>query len=76
MAGKIIDDVKYLMNLNEDELESVLLDKKYNNQNLRELARRILKVANEYKKAFEYEISDEKKEVDESLERYNERQRS
>ena len=70
MATKLIDDVKYLMGLNEDELEEILLNEKYNKQNLRELVKRTLKVTSEYKKAFEYEISEEKKETDESLRRY------
>lgn len=70
MATKLIDDVKYLMGLNEDELEEILLNEKYNKQNLRELIKRTLKVTSEYKKAFEYEISEEKKETDESLRRY------
>lgn len=70
MSNKIIDDVEYLMNLNEDELNVALLDEKYNKQNLRELVRRTLKSTNDYKKAFEYEKSEEKKETDRLLAYY------
>lgn len=71
MADKIIDNVKHLMDLNEYELELILSDEKYNKQNLRELVKRTLKIASEYKNAFEYEKSDKKKDVDERLRRYN-----
>lgn len=67
MSEKIIDEVNYLMTLTDDELNELLISEKYNKANLRELVRRTLKTANEYKKAFEYEISEEKKETDESL---------
>lgn len=70
MSNKIIDDVEYLMSLNENELNDVLLNDKYNKQNLRELLRRTLKKTNEYKKAFEYEKSEEKKETDRILAQY------
>ncbi|WP_161513239.1 hypothetical protein [Bacillus sp. AIIW2] len=71
MPEKIIDEVNYLMTLTDDELNELLISEKYNKANLRELVRRTLKVANEYKKAFEYETSEEKKETDESLKRYD-----
>ncbi|XBO86373.1 hypothetical protein AAGG52_01015 [Bacillus licheniformis] len=47
---KIIDEVNYLMTLTDDELNELLINEKYNKANLRELVRRTLKVANEYKK--------------------------
>ncbi|MEK5098614.1 MULTISPECIES: hypothetical protein [Bacillus] len=75
MSEKIIDEVKYLMTLTDDELNELLISEKYNKANLRELVRRTLKVANEYKKAFEYEISEEKKETDEALRLYDEERR-
>ncbi|UZN53034.1 hypothetical protein [Bacillus paralicheniformis] len=70
MSEKIINEVNYLMTLTDDELNELLNNEKYNKANLRELVRRTLKVANEYKKAFEYETSEEKKETDESLKLY------
>lgn len=71
MANKIIDDVQHLMSLNEESLNELLLNEKYNKANLRELVRRTLKVANEYKNAFEYEVSEAKKETEESLKYYS-----
>lgn len=70
MPKKIIDDINMLMSLKEDELSELLNHEKYNNANLRELIRRTLKVANDYKNAFEYEISEDKKETDELLKLY------
>lgn len=55
--AKIIDSVQDLMKLSREELDEVLLSEKYNKSNLRELVRNSLKVANEYKSAFEYELS-------------------
>ncbi|PAC96345.1 hypothetical protein [Bacillus paralicheniformis] len=71
MTKKIIDKVNDLMTLTDDELNDLLTNEKYNKANLRELVRRTLKVANEYKKAFEYETSEKKKETDESLKLYD-----
>lgn len=71
MSKKIIDDVRDLMALPEPVLNELLLDEKYNKANLRELVKRILKVTNEYKTAFEYQISEEKKETDDFLKRHN-----
>ncbi|GLO66179.1 hypothetical protein [Oceanobacillus kimchii] len=71
MNERIIDNVDYLLGLSEDELNELLIDDKYNKANLRELVKRTLKYANDYKKAFEYEISVEKKEVDKQLALYN-----
>ncbi|MED2944234.1 hypothetical protein P4284_22760 [Bacillus swezeyi] len=76
MTKKIIDEVNDLMTLTDDELNDLLINEKYNKANLRELVRRTLKVANEYKKAFEYEISETKKETDEALELYSHSQHS
>ncbi|QQO41311.1 hypothetical protein 015DV004_95 [Bacillus phage 015DV004] len=72
---KIIDEVNYLMSLSDDELNELLISEKYNKANLRELVRRTLKVANEYKKAFEYETSEEKIETDKALNLYAEERR-
>ncbi|QQO41034.1 hypothetical protein 015DV002_80 [Bacillus phage 015DV002] len=72
---KIIDEVNYLMTLSDDELNELLISEKYNKANLRELVRRTLKVANEYKKAFEYETSEEKIETDKALKLYAEERR-
>jgi hypothetical protein len=44
-----IDNVYDLMNLSREELDEILLEPKYNKALLRELVRRTLKVANEYK---------------------------
>lgn len=55
MPNQIIDDVQTLMGLSDNELTEVLLDEKYNKANLRELVRRSLKEAIEYKNAFYYE---------------------
>ncbi|MFT0803341.1 hypothetical protein VSK91_21965 [Bacillus swezeyi] len=76
MTKKIIDKVNDLMTLTDDELNDLLTNEKYNKVNLRELVRRTLKVAIEYKKAFEYEISETKKETDEALELYSHVQHS
>lgn len=64
---KIIDEVQDLMKLPEDELTELLLEEKYNKAILRELVRRTLKVANDYKKAFEYEHS-KNEELEERIE--------
>lgn len=58
MNKNIIDDIHDLMRLSEDELTEVLLNEKYNKANLRELVRRSLETARDYKKAFEYERSE------------------
>lgn len=71
MDNKIIVEVKDLLALSKSDLDEILLAENYNKANLRELVRRCLKVANEYKKAFEYEISNTKKETEEALKRYN-----
>ncbi|MEK3955835.1 MULTISPECIES: hypothetical protein [unclassified Psychrobacillus] len=71
MTKSMIDEVKELLALTETELDEILLSEKYNKANLRELVRRCLQVANEYKIAFEYEISEAKKETEESLKRYS-----
>jgi hypothetical protein len=55
MSERIIDDVEYLMGVSSFKLDEILTDPKYNKANLRELVRRSLSVANEYKEAFEYE---------------------
>lgn len=57
----IIDNVKALMDMSEDELTETLLDDKYNKANLRELVRRTLKEAKEYKVAFYYEKQEHEK---------------
>lgn len=51
----LIDDVHTLMKMSREELDEVLLDKKYNSALLRELIRRILKVANDYKFSLDLE---------------------
>ncbi|MCY7865951.1 hypothetical protein P8918_13000 [Bacillus spizizenii] len=54
----MIHSIKELMELSEDELNEALLEDTYNNKaNLRELVRRTLIKANEYRQAFEYEKS-------------------
>lgn len=58
MNKNIIDDIHDLMRLSEDELTEALLNEKYNKANLRELVRRSLGAVREYKKAFEYERSE------------------
>jgi hypothetical protein len=70
MNRNIIDSVNELMKLTEDELTEALLDEKYNKANLRELVKRSLGTAKEYKQAFEYEKSEEKKETDKLLTLY------
>lgn len=67
---KIIDDVHELMKLSNEELDEVLIDQKYNKALLRELVRRSLKVAKDYKKAFDYEKY-ERKDTEELLRLYN-----
>ncbi|PTY93046.1 hypothetical protein [Heyndrickxia sporothermodurans] len=52
----MIHDPLKLMNMSDDEVQEALLEDTYNNKaNLRELARRLLKSAKEFKKAFQYE---------------------
>lgn len=58
--NKIIDDVHKLMQLSRDELNEVLLDKKYNKAMLRELIRRTIDTAQDYKLMYELEVSDGK----------------
>lgn len=65
----ILDDVNKLMTLTEEDLTDVLLDKKYNKALLRELVRRSLRVANDYKNALEYE-KNEREETEEILKLY------
>lgn len=55
MNNKIIDNPHKLMKLSRDELDDILLQEKYNKALLRELVRRSLTVANDYKQALEYE---------------------
>ncbi|MFJ6264393.1 hypothetical protein ACIQGW_05135 [Lysinibacillus xylanilyticus] len=50
----MIDRVEDLMKLSRDELDEVLLKEKYNKANLREVIRRTLAFANDYKDACEY----------------------
>lgn len=50
---KLIDDVYKLMKLPNEELDEVLLDEKYNKALLRELVRRTLRVAQNYKFSLE-----------------------
>ncbi len=50
----IIDDVDKLMEMSREELDEVLLDKKYNKALLRELVRRCLYKAKNYKKEYDY----------------------
>lgn len=52
----LLDDVESLMEMGEFELDELLLDNKYNKALLREQLRRTIKKANEYKRAFEYEL--------------------
>lgn len=51
----LIDDPLKLMTLEDRELDETLLDEKYNKALLRELVRRSLKVAKDYKGNYEYE---------------------
>lgn len=54
----MIHSMKELMELSDDELNEALLESTYNNKaNLRELVRRTLATAKNYKQAFEYEKS-------------------
>lgn len=66
--NKIIDNVHDLMKMSREELDDILLDKKYNSALLRELIRRTLKVANDYKLSLELEgkelIEADKKVID------------
>ena len=55
---EIIDDVYKLMKLPKEELDEVLLDEKYNKAMLRELVRRALNIANNYKFRLELEGKD------------------
>ena len=55
---EIIDDVYKLMKLPREELDEVLLDEKYNKAMLRELVRRALNIANNYKFRLELEGKD------------------
>lgn len=55
MMDNLIDNVHDLMKMSREELDDVLLDKKYNSALLRELIRRTLKVANDYKLSLELE---------------------
>lgn len=62
----IIDNVHDLMKMSREELDEILLDKKYNSAMLRELVRRTLNVAKEYK--FSLEINNKNLiEVDEKI---------
>ena len=64
MSERIVDDVAYLLTLSPEELDELLLSDAYNKANLRELVRRVLASAAEYKQAFEYEISEERREAE------------
>lgn len=64
MSGRIVDDVAHLLTLSPEELDELLLRDAYNKANLRELVRRALASAAEYKQAFEYEISEERREAE------------
>lgn len=56
--NKIIDNVHELMKLSRDELNEVLLDEKYNKAMLRELVRRSINTAQDYKLMYEMEATD------------------
>lgn len=47
--NNIIDNVHDLMKISDDELTETLLDEKYNKALLRELVRRSIHMANDYK---------------------------
>jgi hypothetical protein len=56
--NQIIDNVHELMKLSRDELDEVLLDEKYNKAMLRELVRRSINTAQDYKLMYEMEATD------------------
>ena len=56
--NQIIDNVHELMKLSRDELNEVLLDEKYNKAMLRELVRRSINTAQDYKLMYEMEATD------------------
>lgn len=56
--NNIIDNVHKLMELSRDELDEILLDEKYNKAMLRELVRRVINTAQDYKLMYEMEASD------------------
>lgn len=64
MSGRLIDDVDYLLTLSSEELDELLLSEEYNKANLRELVRRTLAYAWDYKQAFEYERSEARREAE------------
>lgn len=66
--SSLLDNVRKLLDLPEDELRELLLDEKYNKANLREMIRRLIKQTKEYKRAFEYE-REANKELEEKLEK-------
>lgn len=68
MSERIIDDVDQLLKLSSDELTEVLLENKYNKQNLRVLVKRSLQSVKTYKDAFEYQLL-EKEKAEEKIER-------
>lgn len=69
MARSIIHDIEHLMSVSDDELTEILLQDKYNKALLRELVRRSLRTAKEYKMAWEYE-KDDRKDTEEYLKNY------
>lgn len=69
MGNGILDDVETLMGLTDDELTEALLDSKYNKSNLRELVRRSLAKTQEYKTAFEYQLS-QRERMEEQLDSF------
>lgn len=64
MSERIVDDVAYLLTLSPEELDELLLSDAYNKANLRELVRRVLESASEYKMAFEYAIGEERRQAE------------
>lgn len=62
--NKIIDDVKKLLELNDDELNEKLLEPKYNKANLRELLRRTLSYTQELESTYKDTRHSLKDEID------------
>lgn len=61
MANNIIDDLYKLIDMPREELDEILLDKKYNKALLRELIRRCIRELKFYKEQSDYWYNEWKK---------------
>lgn len=61
MLNNIIDDIDKLIDMPREELDEILLDKKYNKALLRELIRRCIRELKFYKEQSDYWFNEWKK---------------